>query len=128
MRRWLIAMSSTTLLFASSSLLAQDLASNMDILKGTLRTVQKTDNQSEMIRALTDMRTAATESKNYLPGKLKGHAADSAEVKDYRAELDTLIGQIDESLTLAKAGDLTGAREEAKQFAATRDAGHKKFR
>lgn len=49
-------------------------------------------------------------------------------MKDYHAELDTLIGQIDTSLKLAKNNDLAGAKEEAKKFSATRDAGHKKFR
>ncbi|QGU89106.1 cytochrome b562 [Erwinia sorbitola] len=128
MRKLLIAMLSTTLLCSSFSLLAQDLEGNMDILKGAYRTVQKTDDKAEMVRALTDMRAAAESAKTQTPDKLKGQAEDSAQRKDYRAELDKLIGQIDTSLKLANSGDLPGAKEEAKKFADTRDAGHKKFR
>ncbi|MEN5017055.1 cytochrome b562 [Erwinia sp. Eh17-17] len=128
MRKLLIAMLSTTLLCSSFSLLAQDLEGDMDILKGAYRTVQKTDDKAEMVKALTDMRAAAENAKTQTPDKLKGQAADSAQVKDYHAGLDTLIGQIDTSLKLANAGDLKGAQEEAKKFAETRDANHKKFR
>lgn len=128
MRKLFIAMLSSALLCATTPLLAQDLDGDMDILKGALRTVQKTDSQAEMVRALTDMRTAAADAKTHTPDKLKGQAADSDQVKDYHADLDTLIGQIDDSLKLANAGDLAGAKQEAKKFAATRDAAHKKFR
>lgn len=128
MRKLLIAMLSSALLCAASPLLAQDLEGDMDVLKGALRTVQKTDDKAEMVRALSDMRTAASDAKTRTPDKLEGQPADSAQVKDYHAELDKLIGQIDESLKLANAGDLAGAKEKAKHFAATRDEGHKKFR
>ncbi|MFK8257840.1 cytochrome b562 [Erwinia sp. AnSW2-5] len=127
MRKLLIAMLSTTLML-SASVMAQDLAGDMDILKGAYRTVQKTNDKAEMVRALTDMRAAAENAKTQAPDQLKGQAADSAGMKDYRAELDTLVGQIDASLKLATSGDLAGAKEEAKNFSATRDAGHKKFR
>ncbi|AXU96581.1 cytochrome b562 [Erwinia persicina] len=127
MRKLWIAMLSSTLLF-SSTLLAQGLEGDMDILKGAYRTVQKTDDKAEMVKALTDMRSAAENAKTQTPDKLEGQAAGSAEMKDYRAQLDKLIGQIDTSLKLANSGDLSGAKEEAKKFAATRDEGHKKFR
>ncbi|WP_455815507.1 cytochrome b562 [Pseudomonas graminis] len=127
MRKLLIAMLSTTLML-SATVKAQDLEGDMDILKGAYRTVQKTDDKAEMVRALTDMRAAAENAKTQTPDKLKGQAVDSAGMKDYRAELDTLVGQIDSSLKLANSGDLAGAKEEAKKFSATRDAGHKKFR
>ncbi|MFG1173259.1 cytochrome b562 [Erwiniaceae bacterium CAU 1747] len=128
MRKILIAMLSSALLCAASPLLAQDLEGDMDVLKGALRTVEKTDNKAEMVRALSDMRTAASDAKTHTPDKLDGQPADSPEVRDYHAQMDKLIGQIDTSLKLANAGDLAGAREEAKKFAATRDEGHKKFR
>lgn len=127
MRKLLIAMLSTTLIL-STSVMAQDLEGDMDMLKGAYRTVQKTDDKAEMVKALTDMRAAAVNAKTQTPDKLKGQAADSAGMKDFRAELDTLVGQIDTSLKLANSGDLAGAKEEAKKFSATRDAGHKKFR
>lgn len=128
MRKLLIAMLSTTLLCSSFSLLAQDLEGDMDILKGAYRTVQKTDDKAEMVKALTDMRAAAENAKTQTPDKLKGQAADSASVKDYQAQLGKLTDQIDTTLKLANSGDLAGAKEAAKKFAGIRDEGHKKFR
>lgn len=71
MRKLLIAMLSSTLML-SASVMAQDLEGDMDILKGAYRTVQKTDDKAEMVRALTDMRAAAENAKTHTPDKLKG--------------------------------------------------------
>lgn len=128
MRKHMIAMLTVSLLCSSASVLAKGLEDDMDILKGAYRTVQKTDNAAELTRALTDMRKAAEDAKTQTPDKLEGKAPDSAEMKDYRAGLDTLISQIDDSKKLADAGDIAGAKEAAKKFADTRDANHKKFR
>lgn len=128
MRKILIAMLSSALLCTSAAALAQGLEDDMDMLKGAYRTVQKTEDKAEMTRALTDMRSAAEHAKTQTPDKLQGQPADSPQMKDFRAGLDTLIGQIDSSLKLASAGDLAGAKQEAKGFAETRDANHKKFR
>lgn len=127
MRKILLAMLTASLLCSSVSALA-DLGEDMDILKGAYRTVSKTDDSAEFKKALTDMRGAAENAKKETPEKLKGQPADSAQMKDYRAGLDTLIGQIDSSMKLADAGDLAAAKEEAKKFADTRNENHKKFR
>ncbi|MFS2221249.1 cytochrome b562 [Pantoea sp. B65] len=128
MRKHVIAMLAVSLLCASSPVLAKDLAGDMDVLKGAYRTVMKTSDATELKKALTDMRAAAVDSKSKTPDSLDGKAPDSPEVKDYQAGLDTLIGQIDASMKLAQAGDIAGAKAEAKKFADTRDANHKKFR
>jgi len=128
MRKLLIAIVSSTLLCTALPALAQDLPGDMDILAKGLGTVQKTDDKAEMVRALTDMRAAATDAKTHTPEKLAGKAADSADIQAYHAQLDKLIGQIDGSLKLANSGDLAAAKEEAKKFADTRNEGHKKFR
>lgn len=127
MRKTLLSMLTVSLLFSSVSALAS-LDDDMDILKGGLRTVTKTDDVAEFKKALTDMRGAAENAKTQTPDKLKGQPADSAGVKDYHAGLDKLIGQIDASMKLAEAGDMAGAKEEAKKFADTRNENHKKFR
>ncbi|KGT94343.1 cytochrome B562 [Erwinia typographi] len=127
MRKALLAVLTTTLLFSSVSAMAS-LDDDMDILKGGLRTVTKTDDVAEFKKALTDMRGAAEDAKTQTPDKLKGQPSDSPEMKDYHAGLDKLIGQIDSSMKLADAGDLAGAKAEAKKFADTRDENHKKFR
>ncbi|MBP2168429.1 soluble cytochrome b562 [Erwinia toletana] len=128
MHKFYRAMLAVVLLSSSVTALAQSLEDDMDILKGAYRTVQKTEDATELKKALTDMRAAAENAKTQTPDSLEGKAADSAEMKDYRAGLDTLIGQIDASKQLADAGDIAGAKAEAKKFADTRDANHKKFR
>ncbi len=129
MRKHIIAMLTVSLLCGSASALAKEgLEQDMDILKGTYRVVQKTEDLAEFKKALGDMRAAAEDAKTRTPDSLQGKAPDSPEMKDFRAEMDTLIGQIDASKKMADAGDLAGAQAEAKKFAATRDAGHKKFR
>jgi len=127
MRRTLLTLLTASLLFSSVSALA-DLEEDMDILKGGLRTVTKTDDPSEFKKALTDMRGAAEDAKTQTPDKLKGQPADSAQIKDFHAGLDKLISQIDTSMKLANAGDLAGAKKEAEKFADTRNENHKKFR
>ncbi|CAX58015.1 MULTISPECIES: cytochrome b562 [Erwinia] len=127
MRRALLAVMTASLLFSSVSAMAS-LEDDMDTLNAGLHTVSKTDDVGEFKKALTSMRGAAEDAKTQTPDKLKGKPADSAEIKDYHAGLDTLIGQIDSSMKLADAGDLAGAKAEAKKFTATRNENHKKFR
>lgn len=127
MRRTLLTLLTASLLLSSVSALA-DLEEDMDILKGGLRTVTKTEDPSEFKKALTDMRGAAEDAKTQTPDKLKGQPADSAQIKDFHAGLDKLISQIDTSMKLANAGDLAGAKKEAEKFADTRNENHKKFR
>lgn len=127
MRKTLLTVLTASLLFSSVSALAS-LEDDMDILNGGLRTVTKTDDVSEFKKALTDMRGAAEDAKTQTPDKLKGLPADSAQVKDFHAGLDKLIGQIETSMKLADAGDLAGAKKEAEKFADTRNENHKKFR
>lgn len=127
MRRMLLTLLTASLLFSSISALAS-LEEDMDILKGGLRTVTKTDDISEFKKALADMRGAAEDAKTQTPDKLKGEPADSTQLKDFRAGLDKLTGQIEASMKLAEAGDLAGAKKEAEKFADTRNENHKKFR
>lgn len=127
MRKPVIAMLSATLLLTSLPALA-DLENDMDILKENLSVVKKTDDAGKLKQALSAMRKAAEDAKTRTPEKLEGKAADSAEMKDYHAELDKLIGQIDVSMKKAEAGDITGAKAEAANFEQTRNESHKKFR
>lgn len=127
MRKHVIAMLSASLLLTSLPALA-DLEKDMDTLKENLSTVKKTNDAGELKQALGAMRKAAEDAKTQTPEKLEGKAADSAEIKDYHAELDKLIGQIDVSLKKAEAGDLAGAKAEAANFEQTRNESHKKFR
>ncbi len=127
MRKSLLALLTVTLMGSSLSALAS-LEEDMDTLNAGLRTVTKTDDATEMKQALTKMRAAAGDAKTQTPDKLKGQSADGAQMKDFRAGLETLTRQIDSSIKLVDAGDLAGAKAEAKKFAVTRDANHKKFR
>ncbi|MDF2786604.1 MAG: cytochrome [Pantoea eucrina] len=128
MRKHLIAMLSLSLLFSSASVLAADLEQDMDTLKENLSVVKKTDDAQEMHTALGKMRQAAQDAKKSTPDKLEGQPADSAQIKDYHAGLDTLIAQIDVIDKLAQASKLDEAKAEAKKLEEIRNANHKKFR
>ncbi|NIF22581.1 cytochrome b562 [Candidatus Pantoea multigeneris] len=128
MRKPLLAMLSITLLFSSASLYAADLKADMHTLKDGLGVVQKSSDAQAIQKALAEMRTAAEDAKKSTPETLEGKSADSAEVKDYHAELDKLIAQIDVVDAKAKANDLAGVKEESKKLETIRNEGHKKFR
>jgi soluble cytochrome b562 len=121
-------MLSLSLLFSSASVFAADLKNDMDTLKDGLSVVKKTSDAQEMQTALGKMRQAAEDAKKSTPEKLEGQAADSAQIKDYHAGLDSLIAQIDVVDQLAKANKLDEAKTEAKKLEDIRNANHKKFR
>jgi soluble cytochrome b562 len=128
MRKHVIAMLSLSLLFSSTSLFAADLKQDMHTLNDGLKTVKKTDDAQEMQTALGQMRQAAEDAKKSTPEKLEGQPADSAEMKDFHAGLDSLIAQIDVVDQLAKANKLDEAKTEAKKLDDIRSVNHKKFR
>lgn len=127
MRKALLTVLTTTLLLSSVSAMAS-LSQDMDVLNSGLVTVNSTNDIAQLKKALTDMRSAAENAKTQTPYKLAGQPSDSPQMKGYQAGLDKLIGQIDSSIKLADAGDLAGAKAQAKKFAETRDENHKKFR
>lgn len=128
MRKHVIALLALSLLSGSASLYAADLENDMDTLKDGLNTVMKTNDAQTMQQALSSMRQAAEDAKKSTPEKLEGQPADSPEIKDFHAGLDSLIAQIDVVNELAKSNNVDGAKAEAKKLADIRNANHKKFR
>ncbi|MCE0490069.1 cytochrome b562 [Pantoea sp. Mb-10] len=128
MRKHVIAMLSLALFAGSTAAYAADLEKDMDTLKDGLSVVKKTSDAKEMQTALGKMRAAAEDAKKSTPDKLEGQPADSAQVKDYHAGLDSLIAQIDKVDQLAKANKLDEAKTEAKKLEEIRNVNHKKFR
>lgn len=128
MRKHVIALLALSLLSGSASLYAADLEEDMDTLKDGLNTVMKTDDAQAMQQALSKMRQAAEDAKKSTPEKLEGQPADSPQIKDFHAGLDSLIAQIDVVNELAKSNNVDGAKTEAKKLADIRNANHKKFR
>lgn len=128
MKKTLKVLLALTLLGASSTLMAVDLETEMGTLASNYKVVLKTDSVDTFKQSLEKMRAAAVIAEQGTPSKLKGKAPDSAEMKDFRHGMKTLVAQIDQSLALANQGKLEEARKIAQEFKQTRDTNHKKFR
>jgi len=107
---------------------ALPLEQDMDILGSQLVTVQNTGSAQEMHQSLEKMRQAAEDARKDTPYTLQGQAADSDNMKAYRAGIDQLIAQIKVVDALAVNNKLPEAKAAAKKLIEIRNQNHRKFR
>lgn len=107
---------------------ALPLEQDMDILGSQLVTVQNTGSAQEMHQSLEKMRQAAEDARKDTPYTLQGQAADSDNMKAYRAGMDQLIAQIKVVDALAVNNKLPEAKAAAKKLIEIRNQNHRKFR
>ncbi|GAA0496353.1 cytochrome b562 [Tatumella terrea] len=107
---------------------ALPLEQDMDILGSELVTVQNAGNAQEMHQSLEKMRHAAEDARTGTPYTLQGQAADSENMKAYRAGIDQLIAQINVVDALAVKNKLPEAKAAAKKLIDIRNQNHRKFR
>lgn len=112
-----------TVIFAStlsfsSFIFAADLEHNMEILGKNFKAFNTTNNQTDALKALNNMRFAALDAK-----KIKLKTKDTkAPTSD--ALFDQLVAQIDQTTRLVQAGKLDQAKLEGKKIAAIKAQGH----
>ena len=128
MHHTLKALVALSLLGVSTLAMAADVGDDMDIIADNYKAALKTDSTDTFKQSLQKMRAAAQDAQKGIPPKLEKGGPDSAEMKDFRHGLDTLIGQIDQSLALANQGKLAEAQKVAEEFKATRNTYHKKYK
>ena len=115
-------------LFAQSSF-AAELEQDMMTLAKNYQTFKKTSNQKDAINALTTMQQAALDAKKSVPMKLIGQPNNSPQIQDYHKGLDSLLLELNQTLTLVKAGQLQQAQaQEIPKIDAIQKENHKKFR
>ncbi|MHA3054896.1 cytochrome b562 [Acinetobacter sp. ANC 4633] len=112
-------------MLASQWGMAATLEDDMRTLAIGYKTFAGSDNAQQATAALTKMRAAALDSKKLAPAKVQ---KDPKQLKAYHAGVDQLVGEIDKTNALVKAGQLAQAKQEGKKLLDIRDTNHKKFR
>ncbi|MHA3051302.1 cytochrome b562 [Acinetobacter sp. ANC 4640] len=112
-------------MLASQWGMAATLEDDMRTLAIGYKTFAGSDNAQQATAALTKMRAAALDSKKLAPAKVQ---KDPQQLKAYHAGVDQLVGEIDKTNALVKAGQLAQAKQEGKKLLDIRDTNHKKFR
>ncbi|MHA3049142.1 cytochrome b562 [Acinetobacter sp. ANC 4641] len=112
-------------MLASQWGMAATLEDDMRALAIGYKTFAGSDNAQQATAALTKMRAAALDSKKLAPAKVQ---KDPQQLKAYHAGVDQLVGEIDKTNALVKAGQLAQAKQEGKKLLDIRDTNHKKFR
>ncbi|NNG82809.1 cytochrome b562 [Acinetobacter sp. ANC 5378] len=108
---------SFTLSFSSLSF-AGELGQSMSTLVKNFKMFNKAENQSDALKALDHMKTAALDAKQV---KLKKHDAN-APTSD--TLYDQLLAEIDKTRILVQVGQLDQAKVEGKKIALVKEQGH----
>lgn len=103
---------------------AASLESNMKTLAGQFKLFNQTEQPAQAIDALEQMKKAALDAKNSTPEKLKKMGQESKEFRAYQAELDQLVGAIEETQKLVNEGHLDHAKMQAETILKIKKEGH----
>ena len=98
-------------MLASQWGMAATLEDDMRTLAIGYKTFAGSDNAQQATAALTKMRVAALDSKKQAPAKVQ---KDPQQLKAYYAGVDQLVGEIDKTNALVKAGKLVQAKQDGK--------------
>jgi soluble cytochrome b562 len=128
MRKLVMALAVSVLLGSGSQVMAATLGADMSLMASNYAAAKKATAETDFLTSMQKMRDAAVDANKLLPDALAGKGADDAQVKDYHNGFTKLLGQIDQSVALAKQSKLDDAKKALDAIALTRGEYHKKFK
>ncbi|EBU3698811.1 cytochrome B562, partial [Salmonella enterica] len=103
--------SAILLMMSSSTVIAADIADDMNIIVESIGVLQSSTRTDEILSALDKMQSAAENAKKSVPHKLYGKSDNTMALVDYQQGLDKLIVVIDKSRQQVKSGDIQLIKE-----------------
>lgn len=103
------------------------LGDEMKAIASKIGTVLNATDSKTMVSDLEFIREHALAAKDFKPKKLSSEADNSPSVLDYEKGINEFVAQVDETIKVAKTGDLEAAKETAKSLISIRNIYHGKY-